>query len=220
MSASLVNGDYKVTPIYWADAMSTPRALPLTFYYTTGPSTVGPYDPSNAFTIADDGTMLVKFLSDSHHVSAVFQAPASASDPIQTDQTILKRLPGDYGFDVEAVSANGMLVGTSSGTKTSRVLWANAAAAPQVLPDISTTGVRSFSALNSSSTAVGSFSKDGILYVPVLFKDGKAFDINMLVPTGTTDTFALALLINDTGMVVVAKGYPGGPTQYAVLVPR
>ena len=211
MSATLSGGTYTVTPIYWANATSTPLPLPTAgFTYDPGGSPFGPYDPSRAFFISDDGTLMVLSGIGNFAGTALFKAPVSASGSIQGPISLMP-LATDHGAGGEALSTKGMIAGISG--QAHRALWTNSSAAPQVLADFGIIGTRDMVSINDSGSVVGTILGTT---TPVLWRSGKALDINTLLPAGTTISLSKAYLINNAGVVVAANS----SGQYYVLVPN
>ncbi|MCW3052059.1 MAG: hypothetical protein JWN14_1229, partial [Chthonomonadales bacterium] len=170
-----------ITPIYWANPTSTPLPLTTAAFNDPSGSPFGTYDPARAFFIADDGTLLVLSGIAQFADSAVFKAPASASGSIQGPIRLTPLSPGDFVI-ADALSAQGKIAGISG--ETHRVLFANSSAAPTSLADFGSVWQRDMASINDSGSVVGTIL--GGTNPPVLWRDGKALNINTLLPAGTT----------------------------------
>ena len=222
MSETVSGSVQTYTPIYWPDSTAAPRSLPNgVFTYSPGGFDFSPYDPSNSFYIADDGTILVAGGTGSNSSSEVFKVPASASDPIQGPISLQPAAGAStqYPSQGSALSTNGIIAGTSAAL--TPVLWSTPAVVPQVLPVPAgfQAYYRYLNSINSKAVVVGVLQNKTT--VPYLWRDGKALEIGTLLPTGTAITITGALLINDSGVVVVTgRKTINSVDEYFVLVPR
>ncbi len=188
------------------------------FAYLTSDPIGGQYDPATSFFIADDGTILILIGQGKFSSSALFTAPASASDPIQVQNITSLSAAGDVG-QLTAMSANGAITGIIDGM--TPVLWTSVTAAPQILPVPVgySAAYRYVTSINDSGVVVGFLGGPSAPAVPYIWKDGKAVNINTLIPTGTGVTLTSGTLINDANVVVAKGNKVGSASAYYVLVP-